>query len=122
MKYSQDEKIVIITGNKKNKGIYWIFFGLLAFICVLFPFFMSNLRYQVSTTANAAMTSIGSVLIWLGGLLFIWGLISLLCNPRGLRSIKTMVLGFMVLYIGFYLVTPTVGFGPRATKISSGSS
>ena len=124
MTYKQEEKIIIVTGqgkNNKNKAIYWFFFGILAFITILFPFFMSNLRYQVSTTADAIMDSIGTYLIWTGALIFVWGLIGLFCNPRGFRSIKTMLLGFMILYIGIFMVTPTAGFGPNAERISTGS-
>ena len=122
MTLKQEEKIIIhIPGNKKsNKGIFWLFFGILAFICIIFPFYLSNLRYQTSTVADKIMTSFGTFLIWAGGLIFVWGLIGLFCNPRGFRSIKTMIIGFLILYIGFFLVTPTAGFGPGAEPIPKG--
>lgn len=120
-KMAKSDTIIITVPGAKNKKITaWFFFGILAFIVVLFPLFMSHLRYQTSAYSDRAFASLGTIMMSIGGIMFVLGLVSLLINPRGGRSIKTMAMGFTLFYIGMFLITPTVGFGPNAEPVQTG--
>ena len=112
-----DGNLIIIERGKKSKPVFWIFFGILGFIALYIPFYGQNLRFRTSTYFSGSLTYIGTILVNLGVLILIWGLASLVCT-KSFRSLKTMVVGFLLLYIGMWFISPNIGagFGPSTTS------
>ncbi|MHA1491992.1 MAG: hypothetical protein ACTSRI_20350 [Promethearchaeota archaeon] len=101
------------------KGAFWIIFGIIAFIAVYMPFFAPNLRYQVGSVFSSIFNFIGGSCLFLGVLLFIWGIAGVFCG-KSFRPVKIMVLGVLLIWIGMYLMEPTSGFGLSSTGTSKG--
>ena len=65
-------------------------------------------------------TGIGTVLITLGALMFIWGLFTLFCGKSG-SGVKVMILGFIMVFLGGYFVNPALlGVGSSGKEIPKG--
>ena len=113
---------IVIEENKKGKAhmTYWVFFGILVFIGIYLPFFAPNLRYQTGAIFIKIFSTAGTIMITLGVMLMIWGLFSLFCG-RGGSGVKTMLLGFVLIYLGSYFIAPQViGAGGSGEQIPKG--
>ncbi len=109
------EKNVYIQDKRSSKFIFWIFFGILAFIAIYFPFFQPNLRYQTGAALGSVMDILGNIFFTLGTLCMIFGGLGLIISRGGGGSIKSLVLGFLMLNIGQWLL------GPGTVPLSSNS-
>ena len=112
-----DGNLIIIERGKKTKPVFWIFFGILGFIALYIPFYGQNIRYRTSTYLSGSLTYIGNILVQIGVFFLIWGLTSLVCT-KSFRSLKPMVVVFLLLYIGMWFISPNIGagFGPSTTS------
>ena len=99
--------IVIEEEKSKTKLVYWVFFGILVFLGIYFPFFAPNLRFQAGATFSKIFNTAGTIMITLGVLLMVWGFFTLFCGKTG-SGVKTMLLGFVLLYLGGYLIAPEI--------------
>ncbi len=112
--------IIIDEENNKTKLVFWVFFGILVFLGIYLPFFAPNLRYQTGAIFIKIFSTAGTIMVTLGVMLMIWGLFSLFCGRRG-SGVKTMLLGFVLIYLGGYLVAPQVmGAGSSGEQIPKG--
>ena len=105
------------SSEKKNnfKGMFWIFFGIVFFIAIYIPFLAPNLRYQIGSVFSAIFDFIGGLCLFVGFLLFIWGIAGVLCG-RNFRAVSLLILGVLMIWIGMFLLEPTSGFGTNATS------
>lgn len=105
-----NKESIIIYQEKGTKKSVWIIFGILVFIAIYVPIFGNNLRYQAGTLIKAVFNSLGTISIFLGGVLIFFGILKLLLNKR--ISIGTLVFGVLLLWIGAFLTdTPFELFG-----------
>ena len=88
--------------NQKRRGskVLWIFIGIISFGIVFFPFFGSTLAYQVRE-AYSLLRGAGCFLIFAGIFLTCFGLFRI-----KKRSGKIILIGLVVLLVGFVLVYP----------------
>ncbi len=112
--------IIVEEEKGKTKLVFWVFFGILVFLGIYLPFFAPNLRYQTGAIFLKIFSTAGTIMVTLGVLLMIWGLFSLFCGRRG-SGVKIMLLGFVLIYLGGYLVAPQVlGAGGSGEQIPKG--
>ena len=84
--------------RKTSRATMYIFFGILTFILVFFPFYGINLRYQVGFVFSKIFDTIGMISLMVGGVMT---LISFLSVFTG-RSVNTKYLigGILLLWVG----------------------
>ena len=92
-------------GGRKGSAAFWIFVAILAFPTLFYPFFGGTFRYQVGTVVDAILTKAGQILFVLGVLLLIWGIFSLLCHG-GLKALRPMIIGFLLIVLAGYMINP----------------
>lgn len=116
---SRDD-IIIINKEKKNNFILWVFFGIIGFILIYFPFFGSNLKYTTGSFFSGVFKLIGTVCYTFGILLLVWGFLTLICF-RSLSAIKIMLIGFILILIGnFWLDPGTFGIITQGKEVPKG--
>lgn len=112
--------IVLNKSDKKSKVVFWVFFGIIAFLAIWFPFFGPDLRFKTSATLSKAFTSVGTILVTFGVIMFMWGMLSLFCG-RTSAGVKVMVLGAVLIFLGGYFITPSlVGAGSTGKRVPRG--
>jgi len=99
--------IIIEKSSKKSKAIFWMFFGIIGFIAIYFPFFGPNLRYKTGSYISNTFNTLGTILVTIGALMMIWGLFTLFCGRAG-GGVKMMLLGFVILFIGGWFLAPSL--------------
>ena len=92
--------------GRRGTAVFWIFFAILAFAAIYFPFFGGNLRYQVGNTVDGILTKIGNIIYVLGALLMVIGFLKLFLSRGGMGALRPMILGFLLLIIATWLVNP----------------
>ncbi len=119
MPYKSDV-IIIKKENKKSSVIFWIFFGIIGFLAIYFPLFGSNLRFQTGALLSKAFTTVGTILVTFGALMFVWGLFTLFCGKSG-SGVKVMILGFVMVFLGSYFINPALlGVGSTGKEVPKG--
>ena len=98
---NSDKDYIITKKQSRQRWIFWIILGLIVFIFIYFPFFVLNLRFQAGQLISETLSSFGMILVPAGGILMIWGFITTLCS-KSLRGIKTILVGFIFFYVGFW--------------------
>jgi hypothetical protein len=104
----------------KGGTILWLFIGIILFITILYPIFGTNLRYQVGYTVDTTLIRIGRIMIFIGAIILILGVIMLFISGFGLRALKPMLLGFILIVLGTMLIDPmssySLTYGRQAPK------
>lgn len=85
--------------GKSQRWIYFVFFCIIAFVLVFFPFYAINLRYQLSYIFGQIFDTIGWISMTIGGLLTMLGVFSILTGGRSLQF-RYLILGIVLLWIG----------------------
>ena len=120
MPYKSNTIIIKKEDNKKFNVVFWVFFGIIGFLAIYFPFFGPNLRFQTGMMLSKVFTTVGTVLVTLGALMFIWGLLSLFCG-RTSSGVKVMLLGFVMMFLGGYFINPAlIGAGGTGREVPKG--
>jgi predicted membrane channel-forming protein YqfA (hemolysin III family) len=116
-----DENDLIIIGTrKKTNPIFWIFFALIGFITIFYPFFGSNLRFTVGNFFSGIFRAVGIICYTLGGIIFVWSLFTMICT-RSLKAIKPMIIGLILLMIAnFFFFPGTFGVFTHGEEFSQG--
>jgi hypothetical protein len=97
-----DKYIVVRTEKEKSfKWIYWVFFGIIAFIAVYLPFIAPNLKFQVGSVLSQIFVTMGAFCVFFGGVYIIFGIVGVFLKTRG--WIRKFFLGILLLWIGFYM-------------------
>ena len=92
--------------NKKGgSSILWVFFGIIGFLAIFFPFFGGNLRYTTGTHLSRIFTLAGTVCSTLGIIILAWGFLMLICT-HSFKSLKIMFFGFFLLMLGSLFLEP----------------
>ena len=92
-------------GGKRGSTAFWIFVAILAFPTLFYPFFGGTFKYQIGSMVDIILTKAGQVLFVAGVLLMIWGIFSLLCRG-GLRALRPMIIGFLLIVLAGYMINP----------------
>lgn len=92
----------------QSKGIMNVFFAILVFIVIFFPFFAINLRYQLGSIFQKIFDSIGVICLTGGTFLIILCFIGLIVG----RSIKVgwFVVAIVLLWIGCWCTGEVIEF------------
>lgn len=95
--------------NRSRRGstVFWIFFGIIAFAAIYFPFFGGNLRSQIGNFTTGIFSKIG-LLLFFGGLILLGiGLITIVTGK--LKGIKIALLGFILVWVAMNFFDPGLG-------------
>lgn len=95
-----------VKRGRRGSTVFWIFFGIVAFAAIYFPFFGGNLRYQIGSTVSSIFSKIGSFLLFGGLILLSIGLIRIFTG--GFKGIKTAVLGVMLIWVAITFFEPGI--------------
>jgi len=107
------------TMKKKKSPTLSIFFAIVMFVCVLFPFFVINLRYQIGNTLSIIINGIGSISLVIGGFFLMFGVVGVFTKSR--NWVKHVIVGVILLWIGAWCTGAIINFlgfniGPDANS------
>ena len=85
--------------GRSSRWIFFVFFCILAFILVFFPFYAINLRYQIGYIFGQIFDTIGWISLTLGGFLTALGFLSMITGRSVLR-IRLFIIGVVLLWVG----------------------
>ena len=92
--------IFILRKQRKPNRTFLVFLGILGFVAVVVPFFGSNLRYVAGSFFKTIFTSVGQICLTIGGALVVIGILKVFYRKF---SVKTMLYGALLLWIGAFL-------------------
>ena len=94
------------TQQKRGSKVFWIITGIIAFAAIYFPFFGGNLRYTIGSRVDYILIQVGKYLFIAGLLMFGLGLLYMIISGGGLRGLKPMIIGFLLMAFAGWLVNP----------------
>ncbi len=120
----------VIVYPQQNQGqaktyIKWVFYGIIIFLAIIFPFFGYEIRSQLGTIFRGFFNIVFNVI---GTLCIFGGIIYLLLGVFGLFSrrfsFKQIILGALLLWVGCWMTGIVidffgVSFGGKGSSISS---
>ena len=90
--------------GRRGSTVFWIFFGIIAFAAIYFPFFGGNLRYQIGSFTTGIFDKIGLIFL-IGGMILVGiGLIRIFTGK--LKGIKIGLLGVILVWIALNFFDP----------------
>ncbi len=92
------EEYYLIGYQGKSKFILYLFFGVIVFIVIFFPFFAINMRYQMGYLFSKVFNFIGSTCLTLGGVILVFSVIQLLLGGR--INTRWLIVGIVLLWVG----------------------
>lgn len=102
-----NDTYIEIKKKKKWNAVHLIFFGILFFLLVIYPFFGSNWRFSLSNLFNLILgpiaEKIGMILMTFGVFVFVWGIFTLLCSNK-VKGVGIMIEGFMLILLAGYFM------------------
>ncbi len=88
-----------IPGQRKRSGtIIYVYFGILVFILLFFPFYGMNLRYQLGTVFSELIDKFGTVCLILGGIMVAFSVVSIFTSR--FVNTKYLIIGIVLLWAG----------------------
>ena len=105
-----EEDYIIIKDKKKSSNwMYLIFFGIIAFLMIYFPFFGGNMRYEFGVVFSQIFITLGILMIFLGIIFILNGILSFFFKSP-LRGFKYLLMGIVMLtFAGYFLVPGSFG-------------
>ena len=100
-----DTYVVIKDKKKSNNLALFILFGIIAFIAIYFPLFGGNLRFATGNAISFVFNEIGTICLTFGTLMMVWGF-CLVVSTKSTRYVGMMVVGFILVYLGGFLIAP----------------
>ncbi|MBA7531071.1 hypothetical protein ES705_23282 [subsurface metagenome] len=100
-----DDIIVYEDGKNHSKYFYVIFFGIIIFVVLYFPFFGSSMRYEFGRSFSLIFSSIGKILVYMGTIFLLIGILSFF-NMRPGKGFKFLILGVIMLSFAAWLLIP----------------
>ncbi len=88
---------VVMGRRRKSSKVLWILLGFVVFVLFVFPYFGSNFRYLISSSLTP-LQSIGQYSLIFGIVILLGGII--------IKRSKLIMVGIMLLVIGFFLGDP----------------
>ena len=111
-----DDIIVFEERKKHSKYVYVIFFGIIMFVVLYFPFFGSNMRYEYGRSFSLIFSSIGTILIYMGTIFLLIGILSFFNMNPG-KGFKFLILGVILLsFAAYFLIPGSVGTDQAVPK------
>ncbi|MBD3338037.1 MAG: hypothetical protein GF353_02940 [Candidatus Lokiarchaeota archaeon] len=80
--------------------------AIIVFLLVLFPFFLTNLRFATAIRLRGIFTAVGTILITISGLMIVIGVVMLFVH-RPAKGIGLLLSGVILLFIAGWLVGPS---------------
>lgn len=90
--------------GKRGSKVFWIFFGIVAFVAIYFPFFGGNLRYQIGNFVSGIFDQVGLFLLFGGLILLGIGFIKMFTGS--LKGIKLALLGVILIWVSLNFFNP----------------
>ncbi len=90
--------------GRRGSKVFWIFFGIVAFAAIYFPFFGGNLKYQIGNAVSGIFDQIGRFLFF-GGLILL-GIGFLRMFTGSFKGIKLALLGVILLWVAINFFDP----------------
>jgi len=118
----------VIVYPQQNQGqaktyIKWVFYGIIIFLAVIFPFFGHEIRSQLGTIFRGLFNTVFNII---GMLCIFGGIIYILLGIFGLFSrrfsFKQIILGALLLWVGCWMTGIVFNFFGVDFGSSSGSS
>ncbi len=104
-----DDIIVYEDGKNHSKYFYVIFFGIILFVLLYFPFFGSSMRYEYGRAFSLIFSSIGTILVYFGTIFLLIGILSFFNMNPG-KGFKFLILGVIMLsFAAYFLIPGSVG-------------
>ena len=91
--------------GRKGNMIFWVFFGILAFACIYFPFFGQNLRYQVGNFVSDIFSQMGYYIFMGGSFCMAFAFLSALSKKFG-KCAKFALIGGAMILLGLWFWNP----------------
>ena len=86
----------------------WIFFGILLFVFIFFPFLALNLRYQVGGVISIFFDGIGGFSLAIGGIYTMIGFVGIF--TRSHNWTKHIIIGVVLLWVGCWCTGAVIDF------------
>ena len=104
-----DDIIVYEDGKNHSKYFYVIFFGIIMFVILYFPFFGSSMRYEFGSFFSLIFSSIGKILVYMGTIFLLLGILSFFNMNPG-KAFRFLILGVILLsFAAWFLIPGNVG-------------
>ena len=84
--------------KEKKPPTLGIFFGIVVFVFLLFPFFIINLRYEIGSALSIIINGIGGFSMAIGWIFFGVGVVGVITRSR--NWVRHVVIGVILLWIG----------------------
>ena len=105
----RDDIIVYEDSKNHSKYFYVIFFGIIMFVVLYFPFFGSSMRYEYGRAFSLIFSSIGKILIFLGTIFLLLGILSFF-NMNPVKAFRFLIMGVILLsFAAWFLIPGSVG-------------
>ena len=115
--------VYILRPEKSSRSVLYVYFGILVFIIVFFPFFALTLRYQLGMIFSTVFNWLGVMCMTFGAFFIIISLVSLFANSRGSNWARNLIVGIVLIWIGCWCTGAVVKlFGFTIGSSTSGGS
>ncbi len=92
------EEYYLIGYQGKSKFILYLFFGVVVFLVIFFPFFAINMRYQMGYIFRQIFDFIGTTCLTFGAIITLYSIITVFFS-RGINT-KWLITGIVLLWVG----------------------
>lgn len=101
MKIMKKETYYLIgsSSGRSSRWIYFVFFCIIVFVVIFFPFYAINLRYQLSYIFGQIFDTIGWFSLYIGGIMTVISVLSIFTGGRSIR-VHYLIIGIVLLWIG----------------------
>ena len=94
--------------KEKKSPTLSIFFGIVVFVFLLFPFFIINLRYEIGSALSIIINGIGGFSMVIGWIFLVFGVVGVITRSR--YWVRHVVIGVILLWIGAWCTGAIVNF------------
>ena len=110
-----------IPGNRnKSRGTAYVIAGIIIFVGIFFPFYGTNLRYQLGSIFSKVFDTIGMFCLTIGTFLTLINVLGIFVNKS--LNFRNVIIGIVLLWVGCWssgIVTElfgiTIGTNSRAS-------
>lgn len=105
--------------GRRGSKVFWVFFGIVAFAAIYFPFFGGNLRYQIGNFVSDLFEKIGTFILYGGLMLLGFGFFRMFTGS--LKGVKVALLGVILIWVAINFFNPGLwGIITHGKEISQG--
>jgi small-conductance mechanosensitive channel len=104
----KNEYELIGTYQSEKKWTLYIFFGIIVFVLLFFPFFAITWRYKVGKSLSLIFDTIGMLCLMIGAFLIFLSVMGIFTGSYDWT--KKLIVGIILLYIGCWLTGTVLEF------------